>query len=201
MAAASNHPALVAVSPQAPVTNWFIGDDFHHKGAFFILDAFSFYPAMGAGFGLPRPKPVSKGPKTIDIPVHDNYKFYLETGALPAFAKLAGDSVRFWKDLYAHPDYDDWWKARDARNATKKLNPAMLWVGGHFDAEDNWGAGILQAPKQTILERNSTGLSWVRGIMSNGLRVTEHILATFISEVTPHYGISRTLKSHSLTIS
>ncbi len=48
MAAASNHPALVAVSPQAPVTNWFIGDDFHHNGAFFLMDAFSFYPAMGA---------------------------------------------------------------------------------------------------------------------------------------------------------
>jgi len=140
MAAASNHPALVAVSPQAPVTNWFIGDDFHHNGALFILDAFSFYPAMGAGFGLPRPKPTTNSSPTIDVPVHDNYKFYLETGTLSEFARLAGDSVRFWKDLYAHPDYDDWWKARDARNATKNLKPAMLWVGGNFDAEDNWGA-------------------------------------------------------------
>jgi len=140
MAAASNHPALVAVSPQAPVTNWFIGDDFHHNGALFILDAFSFYTALGSGFGLPHPQPVSKAPYTIDIPIHDNYKFYLETGALPAFAKLAGDSVRFWKDLYSHPNYDAWWKARDARNATKNLKPAMLWVGGLFDAEDNWGA-------------------------------------------------------------
>ncbi len=140
MAAASNHPALVAVSPQAPVTNWFIGDDFHHNGALFLLDAFSFYPAMGRGFGLPHPYPTTVAPATIDIPVRDNYKFYLETGPLPFFAKLAGDSVRFWKDLYAHPDYDSWWKARDARNATKNLNPAMLWVGGLFDAEDNWGA-------------------------------------------------------------
>lgn len=140
MAAASNHPALVAVSPQAPVTNWFIGDDFHHNGAFFILDAFSFYPAMGAGFGVTRHHPTTAYPETVDIPVHDNYKFYLETGALPAFAKLAGDSVPFWKDLYSHPDYDEWWKARDARNATKSLSPAILWVGGHFDAEDNWGA-------------------------------------------------------------
>jgi putative CocE/NonD family hydrolase len=140
MAAASNHPSLVAVSPQAPVTNWFIGDDFHHNGAFFLLDAFSFYPAMGGGFGLPHPVPVAEPPKTIDPPVHDNYKFYLETGTLPAFAKLAGDSVRFWKDLYSHPNYDSWWKARDARNATKNLKPAMLWVGGLFDAEDNWGA-------------------------------------------------------------
>lgn len=140
MAAASNHPALVAVSPQAPVTNWFIGDDFHHNGALFILDAFGFYTAMGAGFGLPHPHPTTLWPHTIDVPIHDSYKFYLETGPLPAFSKLAGDSVLFWKDLYAHPNYDQWWKARDARNATKNLKPAMLWVGGLFDAEDNWGA-------------------------------------------------------------
>jgi len=140
MAAASNHPALVAVSPQAPVTNWFIGDDFHHNGAFFLMDAFSFYSPLGSGFGLPRPRPITAGPKTVGFPVHDNYKFYLETGPLPNFSRLMGDSVKFWKDLYAHPDYDAWWKARDARNATKNLKPAMLWVGGLFDAEDNWGA-------------------------------------------------------------
>jgi len=140
MAAASNHPALVAVSPQAPVTNWFIGDDFHHNGAFFIMDAFSFYSPMGSGFGLPHPRPTNVPPVTIDFPIHDNYKFYLETGPLPAFSKLTGDSVSFWKDLYAHPNYDAWWKARDARNATRNLQPAMLWVGGLFDAEDNWGA-------------------------------------------------------------
>ena len=140
MAAASNHPALVAVSPQAPVTNWFIGDDFHHNGAFFLMDAFSFYSPLGAGFGLPHPRPTSEEPKTIGFPVHDNYKFYLETGSLPNFLTLMGDSVAFWKDLFAHPNYDDWWKARDARNATLNLKPAMLWVGGHFDAEDNWGA-------------------------------------------------------------
>ena len=40
----------------------------------------------------------------------------------------------------AHPNYDAWWKERDARNATKNLQPAMLWVGGLFDAEDCWGA-------------------------------------------------------------
>ena len=131
MAAASNHPALIAVSPQAPVTNWFIGDDFHHNGAFFLLDAFSFYSVMGNGFGLPHPKPTIIPPQTVDVPIHDNYKFYLETGPLSEFAKLAGDNVLFWKDLYAHPNYDAWWKARDARNATKNLQPAMLW-GGRF---------------------------------------------------------------------
>jgi putative CocE/NonD family hydrolase len=140
MAAASNHPALIAVSPQAPVTNWFIGDDFHHNGAFFLMDAFGFYSAYGFGMGVPHLKPTSVPSVSIDYPSHDNYKFYLETGPLPAFSRLMGDSIGFWKDLYEHPDYDTWWKAHDARNATKNLKPAMLWVGGLFDAEDNWGA-------------------------------------------------------------
>ena len=69
MAAASNHPALKAVSPQAPVTNWFIGDDFHHNGAFFAMDAFSFY----SSFGKPRPKPTTVGPKDFKYTVFDNY--------------------------------------------------------------------------------------------------------------------------------
>jgi hypothetical protein len=161
MAAASNHPALVAVSPQAPVTNWFIGDDFHHNGAFFLLDAFSFYPAMGNGFGMPHPRPTIEAPHTVDVPIHDNYKFYLETGPLSAFSKLAGDTVDFWKDLYAHPNYDAWWKVRDARNATKDLHPAMLWVGGLFDAEDNWGAWNCYK----AAEKNNPGKEFNRLVM------------------------------------
>jgi uncharacterized protein len=161
MAAASNHPALVAVSPQAPVTNWFIGDDFHHNGAFFLMDAFSFYSPMGGGFGLPHPHPVKISPKTIDFPIHDNYKFYLKTGPLSEFAKITGDSVAFWTDLYAHPNYDDWWKARDARNATKNLHPAMLWVGGLFDAEDNWGAWN----SYKAAEKNNPGKEFNRLVM------------------------------------
>lgn len=136
MAAASNHPALKAVSPQAPVTNWFIGDDFHHNGAFFQMDAFSFY----SSFGKPRPKPTTVAPSGFDFNTHDNYKFYLEAGSLKKLAAYMGDSIAFWKNLYAHPNYDAFWKARDARNATKNLQPAMLWVGGLFDAEDCWGA-------------------------------------------------------------
>lgn len=140
MAAASNHPALVAVSPQAPVTNWFIGDDFHHNGAFFQMDAFDFYSALGSGFGQPHPRPTSEPANSIGYPIHDNYKFYLQTGTVANLTKLLGDSVAFWRDLMSHPNYDAFWKARDARNATHNLKPAMLWVGGLFDAEDHWGA-------------------------------------------------------------
>jgi len=140
MAAASGHPALKAVSPQAPVTNWFIGDDFHHNGAFFQMDAFSFYTAMGFGFGVPRHNQVKEWPAPVEYPDHDNYKFFLEAGCIKNLTRLTGDSIKFWNEIMQHPDYDEWWKARDARNAMKKLQPAMLWVGGLFDAEDCWGA-------------------------------------------------------------
>ena len=138
MAAASNHPALKAVSPQAPVTDWFMGDDFHHNGAFFQMDGFSFY----SGFGKPRPKPTTIGSPGFTFPIRDNYKFYLEN-TLSDLMKHMKDSVQFWKDLYAHPNYDDWWKARNARTAMYNIKPAMLVVGGLFDAEDCFGAWNL----------------------------------------------------------
>ena len=136
MAALSGHPALKAVSPQAPVTDWFQGDDFHHNGAFFLLDAFNFY----TGFGVPRPRPLMSYRGGYNVQTQDNYDFYLKTGSLKNFATLMGDSIRFWKDLYAHPNYDDWWKARNIRNFVVNVKPAMLTVGGLFDAEDCFGA-------------------------------------------------------------
>ncbi|SHM14109.1 hypothetical protein SAMN05444266_106506 [Chitinophaga jiangningensis] len=136
MASLSGHPALKAVSPQAPVTDWFLGDDFHHNGAFFISDAFSFYTV----FDHPHPKPTTQGPKGFDWPNRDNYKFYLETGPLKNFAKIIGDSVPFWHEMYEHPNYDDYWKARNVRPYLTDVKPAMLEVGGVFDAEDCFGA-------------------------------------------------------------
>jgi putative CocE/NonD family hydrolase len=139
MAALSNHPALKAVSPQAPVTDWFAGDDFHHNGALFLMDAFTFY----SGFGKPRPQPTTKDPTGFNFNSDDNYDFYLKTGPLNNFTKLFGDSIKFWKDLMTHPDYDDWWKARNPRNYVANIHPATLVVGGLFDAEDCFGAWNL----------------------------------------------------------
>jgi putative CocE/NonD family hydrolase len=100
------------------------------------MDAFGFY----SGFGKPRPAPTKVRPTGFDYPIRDNYKFFLNAGSLKSLARLMGDSIKFWKDMYAHPNYDTWWKARNARNAMNNLKPAMLWVGGLFDAEDCWGA-------------------------------------------------------------
>lgn len=139
MAAASGHPALKAVSPQAPVTDWFMGDDFHHNGVFFPMDGFSFY----SSFGKPRPEPTTVGSPGYNFTIRDNYKFYLEAGSLKKLADLMGDSIKFWHQMYQHPNYDDWWQARNARNAMYNVKPAMLVVGGLFDAEDCFGAWNL----------------------------------------------------------
>jgi putative CocE/NonD family hydrolase len=130
------HPALKAVSPQAPVTNWFIGDDWHHNGAFFLMDAFSFYSSVGR----PRPEPTRQGPRPFQWPSQDNYEFFLELGPIKNVEAIYfGDSIQFWPELMSHPDYDDFWKARDPLPHLKNVEPAVLVVGGWFDAEDLWG--------------------------------------------------------------
>ncbi len=141
MAALSGHPALKAVSPQAPVTEWFLGDDFHHNGAFMMMDGFSFY----SGFGKPRHGLIKSGPHGYQFPVKDNYQFYLNVGPLKNLAKLMGDSVTFWKEMYEHPNYDAWWKTRNTRNYVQHIpaGTATLVVGGLFDAEDCYGAWNL----------------------------------------------------------
>jgi putative CocE/NonD family hydrolase len=153
IAAHSNHPALKAVSPQAPVSEWFLGDDFHHNGAFMLLDGFNFY----SGFGKPRPKPTTVGPKGFPFPTKDNYGFYLQTGAISNFTKLMGDSIAFWKDLMNHPNYDAFWKARNARSNVQDINPnvATLIVGGLFDAEDCYGAWNLYRAIETKAKNNN----------------------------------------------
>ena len=167
MAAASGHPALKAVSPQAPVTDWFMGDDFHHNGAFFQLDGFGFY----SGFGKPRPKPTTIGSAGFNFKVRDNYKFFLEAASLKKLAALMGDSIQFWKKMYAHPNYDTWWQARDARRAMYNVNPAMLVVGGLFDAEDCYGAWNLYKAieKQNPSANNKIVMGpWSHGQWSSG---------------------------------
>ena len=152
MAAASAHPALKAVSPQAPVTDWFMGDDFHHNGAFFVMDGWDFY----SSFGKPRPHPTTVGPSGFDYYTKDNYKWYLETGALKNILQLTGDSIAFWKELYQHPNRDAWWQARNARVALYNIKPAMLVVGGLYDAEDCFGAwNVYKALKAQSPSTNS----------------------------------------------
>jgi putative CocE/NonD family hydrolase len=143
MTALSSHPALKAVSPQAPVTDWFMGDDLHHNGAFFLSDAFDFY--VGYGMGDRRRQLTTVFPKVLDQPDPDSYHYFLKIGALPNFTKLTGDSIAFWNKLMAHPNLDTFWKARNDRQYVSYISPhtATLIVGGLFDAEDSYGAWNL----------------------------------------------------------
>jgi putative CocE/NonD family hydrolase len=79
---------------------------------------------------------------------------------------LIGDSIKFWHETYQHPNYDDWWKARDARVAMFNIKPAVLTVGGTFDAEDCWGAWNLY--KAIEKQSPSTNNKLVMGPWSHG---------------------------------
>src|SRR3954471_1706368 len=136
MASACGHPALKAVSPQAPVTDWFMGDDVHHNGAFFEMDNFDFYMS----YGKDTKGQVKTFSKPYNYPIKDNYSFFLKEATLANLTKLVGDSSTFWKLVIEHPNLDEFWKARNARTALYDIKPAMLWVGGLFDAEDCYGA-------------------------------------------------------------
>ena len=168
MGALANHPAVKAVSPQAPVTDWFMGDDFHHNGAFMAMDGFAFY----SSFGKPRPVPTTIGPKGFDYPTRDNYEFYLRTGSIANLANLMGDSIAFWKDLYAHPNYDAWWKARNPRNFVQNISPntATLEVGGLFDAEDCFGAWNVYKSVEAKAKNNNKVVMgpWYHGQWASG---------------------------------
>jgi putative CocE/NonD family hydrolase len=132
------HPALVASSPQAPVTDWFSGDDFHHNGAFFLPHCFNFM----AGFGKARSEPTKRGPRNpFDHGTPDGYDFFLQMGSLAnADAKYFHGEIAFWKELMAHGTFDEFWKARNLRQHIHDIRPAVLTVGGWFDAENLYGA-------------------------------------------------------------
>jgi putative CocE/NonD family hydrolase len=137
MAILADHPAIKAVSPQAPVSNWFLGDDWHHNGAFFLLDGFSFYTS----FGDPHPGESRRNyPINFSWGSEDSYDFFLDLGPIKNTRKIFPDSVTYWHELFEHPDYDDWWKATVPLPYLKNVKPAVMTVGGWFDAEDLYGA-------------------------------------------------------------
>lgn len=132
-----SHPALKAVSPQAPAIDWYIGDDFHRNGALFVMDAFRFMST----FGVNRPQPIlpAQGPKGLKQPIKDSYQFYLNNTVRELKENYFGDNIRFWNNLFKHPNRDTFWQARVILPYLQKVKPAVLVVGGFFDAEDVYG--------------------------------------------------------------
>jgi putative CocE/NonD family hydrolase len=136
MGALESHPALKAVSPQAPVINWFIGDDFRHNGVLFLAHAFNF---LGA-FGRPGPSEALLAGSRFELEGPDAYTFHLTAGPLANYdEKFFKGQVKFWRELLENDTYNDFWKSRDLRQYMVNLKPAMMTVGGWFDAEDVFG--------------------------------------------------------------
>jgi hypothetical protein len=132
-----SHPALKAASPQAPIADWFIGDDFHHHGAVFLPHAFNFL----AGFGQKLEEPTRENPKGFDHRTPDGYDFFLRLGPLAnAEANHFKGRIEFWSELASHPNYDAFWQARNIRPHLRDIRCAVMTVGGWYDAEDLFGA-------------------------------------------------------------
>ncbi|HVT26830.1 MAG TPA: CocE/NonD family hydrolase [Lacipirellulaceae bacterium] len=146
-----SHPALKCVSPQAPVSDWFMGDDFHHNGCLFLDDAFGF---LGT-FEQKLDDPTRESPKPFDYKTPDGYEFYLSLGPLPnADRKYFKGKIAFWDEIMAHPTYDAWWRARRMPSHLKNIHTAVMTVGGWNDAEDLYGT--LNVYRET--ERRNPGI-------------------------------------------
>jgi len=145
------HPALVACSPQAPMTDVWMGDDNFHNGAFLLAHNFGFFYRFGrpdgSAPGVERGSRLDIGP--------DAYAYYLRLGAVGTAARrlMTRDSSPVWYEFAPHVTYDQYNQDRDISRHVKDMKPAMLIVGGHFDTED------LQGPWRTwrAVERLSPG--------------------------------------------
>jgi putative CocE/NonD family hydrolase len=158
-----SHPALKAASPQAPMTNLFMGDDAYHGGAFMLNANFGFYSSFKP---QENPQLPPKTPVPFDYGTKDGYEFYLNAGPIANLTKYLAGKSALWEDQMHHDTYDDYWKARNLAPHMKNIHCAVLTVGGWFDAED------LQGPFSTFhaIDKNNSGIfnalvvgPWVHG--------------------------------------
>ncbi|WP_299184381.1 CocE/NonD family hydrolase [uncultured Aquimarina sp.] len=129
-----SHPALKAVSPQACIGDFFF-DDFHHNGAYLL----SYWRAT-AVFGYEKTEPVKESWYTFpELKAKDQYQFFLDAGPLSTLDQYYKEDNVFWTQLKEHPNYDEFWQKRGIIQHLKDIKPAVMVVGGLFDAEDLYG--------------------------------------------------------------
>lgn len=164
------HPALKAVSPQAPVSDFFF-DDFHHMGAYLL----SYTPAFPV-FGYQKPGLTKDNWFEKEImrlyanPPADAYDFYLRLGPLKNITEKYHYDNFFWKEVIDHPNYDEFWQKRSILPHLKNITPAVMTVGGWFDAEDLYGPlNIYKAiEKSTPKAKNTIVMGpWSHGGWAN----------------------------------
>jgi uncharacterized protein len=144
------HPALKASSPQAPISDFFF-DDFHHQGAYLQS-----YTAAFAVFGYQKEGQTNKDwfedklMRFYSQPVKDGYQFHLDNGPLKNVTEKYHNDNFFWQQIIDHPNYDEFWQKRSLLPHLKNVKPAVMTVGGWFDAEDLYGPlNIYRAVEQS----------------------------------------------------
>lgn len=130
MAGVNPHPAVKAISPQAPMTDTWMGDDFFHNGAFRLSYGFEYAADMEL---------TNDGSAQLPITRYDTYDWYLAQGPLSTLTALLGGRVPTWTSFVAHPAYDAFWQARALPTYLTRLTVPTLTVGGWWDQEDLYG--------------------------------------------------------------
>ncbi len=130
------HPAVKAISPQAPMIDVWMGDDFFHNGAFRQTYGYDYV------YGLESDKEmteVSYG-KDKDGKPRDGYDYFLERGDFEQDVKKSGNKMLpTWKLFLDHPAYDKVWSSRGVEHSLNAVTVPTLTVGGYYDQEDMWG--------------------------------------------------------------
>jgi uncharacterized protein len=133
MAGINHHPAVKAISPQAPMTDTWMGDDFFHQGAFRLSYGLEYAGSMEL---------TSDSPLSGELPIGswDTYEWYLGLGPLASVdTKYFHGKVPTWEAFVAHPDYDAHWQARAVQRRLRSPEVPTLTVGGWWDQEDRFG--------------------------------------------------------------
>ena len=123
------HPAIKAVSPQAPMTDTWMGDDFFHQGAF----------RMSYGLEYTYGVEADKHGADFNVGVYDMYDWYLRQGTLEQITATMGGKLPSWRTFVEHPAYDAFWQAKAVERVWTKTNVPTLTVGGFWDQEDFFG--------------------------------------------------------------
>lgn len=162
------HPALKAASPQAPQADWFMGDDVHHHGAFMLASAFNFFATSGRA----RAAPTSERPPRFVFGTEDGYGFFLRMGPLSNADRLyLHGAAPFWNDMMAHGTLDTFWEVRRLAPALTHVTPAVLTVGGWYDANNLHGALAVHegiARQSAATENRIVVGPWSHGQWSRG---------------------------------
>lgn len=174
MGAINPHPNLVASLPQGPPVDMWMGDDFHHNGAFRYMYTFNWILHHNSG---------AIG-EAFDFGTNNGYQFFMDLGPPRRVNEtIFSGEVRTWNKIIEHSDYDHYWVQRNALNQVHKITIPMVLIAGWFDAEDFYGPIEMYKRIESTNKENETrlvigpwkhsGWNWMRGDRLGNIEFSE----------------------------